>query len=90
VLAAASQTRLSSITKALDARPGLELDIPDTYSTPTDSPALATQQLQTLLRKRAGVAADAPPADAATQFRLLLAEYQEQLGAPTMPQPAPN
>jgi hypothetical protein len=81
VLEASAQTRLASITKALDARPGLELDIPNSYSTQTDTPALAAQQLQNLLRKRAGPAADAPPADAAAQFNLLLAEYRAELGA---------
>jgi hypothetical protein len=80
-LDAAALSRLASINKALDARPGLELDIPTTYSTQTDTPALAAQKLQTLLRKRAGVAADAPPADPATQFKLLLAEFHEELGA---------
>jgi hypothetical protein len=78
----AAQTRLGSISKALDARPGLELDVPNTYSTATDTPALAQEHLQTLLHQRAGVAADAPlPADPATQFKLLLAEYREELGA---------
>jgi hypothetical protein len=84
-LDAAALSRLDSITKALDARPGLELDIPNTYSAPTDSPALAAQQLQNLLRKRAGTAADAPPADTAAdpaaQFKLLLAEFRAELGA---------
>ncbi|HEV2700897.1 MAG TPA: DUF748 domain-containing protein [Steroidobacteraceae bacterium] len=80
-LDATAQTRLASITKALDARPGLELDIPDTYSTQTDSPALATHELENMLRKRAGIAADAPPADPATQFKLLLAQYREELGS---------
>ncbi len=80
-LDATAQTRLASIIKALDARPGLELDVPDTYSTQTDSPALATQQLANLLRKRAGAAADTPPPDAATQFKLLLAQYRDELGA---------
>ncbi len=80
-LDATALTRLDSITKALDARPGLELDIPNTYSTQTDTPALAAQQLQSLLRKRAGVAADAAPVDPATQFKLLLAQYREELGA---------
>jgi hypothetical protein len=78
----AAQSRLGSITKALDARPGLELDVPNTYSTATDTPALAQQHLQTVLRKRAGVAADAPlPQEPASQFKLLLAEYHEELGA---------
>ncbi len=39
-LDATALTRLDSITKALDARPGLDLDIPNTYSTQTDTPAL--------------------------------------------------
>jgi hypothetical protein len=88
VLDPAALSRLASVTKALDARPGLELDIPNTYSTQTDTPALAAQQLQNLLRQRAGVAADAPPADAATQFKLLLAQYREELGAKAPPPPA--
>jgi hypothetical protein len=87
-LDATALTRLDSITKALDARPGLELDIPNTYAAPTDAPALAAQQLQALLRKRAGAAADAPPADPATQFKLLLAEYREELGAKSPLPPA--
>jgi hypothetical protein len=87
-LDATALTRLDSITKALDARPGLELDIPNTYSTQTDAPALAAQQLQVLLRKRAGAAADAPPADPATEFKLLLAQYREQLGAKSSLPPA--
>lgn len=80
-LDATALTRLDSITKALDARPGLELDIPNTYSTQIDTPALAAQQLQNMLRKQAGAAADAAPADPATQFKLLLARYHEELGA---------
>jgi hypothetical protein len=82
ILDAPALTRLASVTKALDARPGLELDVPEIYSTATDSPALAQQHLQKLLRKQAGVAADAPlPTDAPAQFKLLLAQFHEELGA---------
>ncbi|MGC1458512.1 MAG: DUF748 domain-containing protein [Steroidobacteraceae bacterium] len=81
VLDATALMRLDSITKALDARPGLELDVPNTYSTQTDTPALAAQLLQTQLRKRTGVAAQAPPTDPAAEFKLLLAQYREELGA---------
>jgi Domain of Unknown Function (DUF748) len=78
----AAHTRLDSVTKALDARPGLELDIPNSYSTATDGPALADQQLQSRLRKRAAVADDAPlPTDPAAVFNLLLAQYREESGA---------
>jgi hypothetical protein len=77
----AALARLDSITKALDARPGLELDVPTTFSTATDTPALAQERLQTLLRERAGVAAGAPlPTDPAVLFKLLLAQYREQAG----------
>jgi hypothetical protein len=78
----AALARLDSITKALDARPGLELDVPSSFSTATDTPALAEQHLQTVLRERAGVAAGAPlPTDPAVLFKLLLAQYREQAGA---------
>ena len=80
-LDATAHSRLSSIIKALDARPGLELDVPNTYSAQTDGPALAALQLQAKLRQRAGAAADAPPPDPATQFKLLLAQYRAELGA---------
>ena len=56
--------------------------MPNTYSTVTDTPALAAQQLQNRLRKQAGLAADAPlPTDPAAQFNLLLAQYRDELGA---------
>ncbi len=78
----AALARLESVAKALDARPGLELDVPGTYSTLSDAPALAQQQLQSQLRKRAGVGEEAPlPTDPAAQFTLLLAQYRAQFGA---------
>ena len=78
----AAMTKLQSVTKALDARPGLELDVPSTWSTAIDTPALATAALQAKLRRRAALAADAPlPTDPAVQFKLLLAQYREELGA---------
>jgi len=82
VLDQTAHTRLDSVTKALDARPGLELDIPNSYSTATDGPPLAEEQLQSQLRKRAAVANDTPlPTDPAAVFNLLLAQYRETLGA---------
>ncbi len=81
-LDATAQSRLQSVAKALDARPGLELDVPSTYSTLTDAPALAQARLDSQLRQRAGVAADAPlPTDPAKQFTLLLAQYHDGLDA---------
>jgi uncharacterized protein involved in outer membrane biogenesis len=82
VLDATAQSRLQSVAKALDARPGLELDVPSTYSTVTDAPVLAQARLDSQLRQRAGVAAGAPlPTDPAMQFSLLLAQYHDELGA---------
>jgi Domain of Unknown Function (DUF748) len=82
VLDQTAHARLDSVTKALDARPGLELDVPSSYSAATDTPALAAQQLQARLRKRAAVADDAPlPAEPAAAFNLLLAQYREEFGA---------
>ncbi len=82
-----ARTRLDSVIKALTERPGLELDIPNSYSTATDTPALAERTLQSTLRKRAALADDAPlPADPAALFDLLLAQYRGELGA-TSPLP---
>src|SRR6201996_7439975 len=81
-LDATAQSRLANIVKALDARPGLELDVPSTYSATTDTPALAQQQLRNRLPTRAGVAPDAAlPTDPAAHFKLLLAQYHDELGA---------
>ncbi|HEY6457075.1 MAG TPA: DUF748 domain-containing protein [Steroidobacteraceae bacterium] len=81
-LDATAKARLDSITKALDARPGLELDVPNTFSTVTDTPALAQGRLHSLLQQRAGIAEDAPlPTEPAAQFNLLLTQYRAELGA---------
>jgi hypothetical protein len=81
-LDATASSRLDSIAKALDARPGLELDVPNTFSSVTDTPALAQKQLQSLLHQRAGIAEDAPlPTDPAAQFNLLLTQYRAEIGA---------
>jgi uncharacterized protein involved in outer membrane biogenesis len=77
-----AKSRLDSIIKALDARPGLELDVPNSFSAATDSPALAQQRLQSELRKREGVPEGTPlPTLPAAQFDLLLAQYRAELGA---------
>ena len=82
MLDSTARSRLDSVAKALYARPGLELDVPSTYSTATDTPALSVQQLQRRLRKQAGLADDAPlPVDPQTQFNLLRAQYLGELGA---------
>ena len=91
VLDATAVARLASVAKALDARPGLELDVPGTYSSVTDGPALAQQRLQDQLRKRAGSPDDAPlPTDPALLFNLLLAQFHEELGAKAPLPPATN
>ncbi len=82
LLSTAARARLDSVVKALDARPGLELDVPNAYVSLTDAPALAAAQLQQQLRKQAGLADEAPlPTQPAVQFNLLLARYRDELGA---------
>jgi hypothetical protein len=81
-LDATATTRLHSIIKALDARPGLELDVPITFSVVTDTPALAQSHLQSALHQRAAIADDMPlPTDPAALFKLLLAQFRADLGA---------
>ena len=49
-LDAAAQERLASISKALTERPGLQLEVPTTYSPDLDSAAIAQRRLEGLLR----------------------------------------
>jgi hypothetical protein len=82
IVSPAAQARLDSVVKALDARPGLELDVPNAYSSLTDAPALAALQLQSQLRKQAGLTDEAPlPTEPSARFTLLLARYHDELGA---------
>jgi hypothetical protein len=87
--------RMASLQKAMTERPHLELDVPMTYSPDLDRPALAQTELQrklvALKQKELGSQKKAPanPVDAsaltdpAEHFRLLAAEYRQELGKDT-------
>ncbi len=97
-LDASDQQRLTAITKALQARLNLELDVPSAYVPELDRSALGRQELeQKLLALRAREAAPhqregrapaapeaaTPPATPQEQFQLLIGEYRAELGAKT-------
>ncbi len=86
-LDAAAQERLGSISKALTERPGLQLEVPTTYSPELDREAIAARRLEGLLRtlpKSNEVAL----ADPAQRFELLVTQYQADYGAKTPLPPA--
>jgi hypothetical protein len=68
----AAQERIASLTKALQERPQLQLDIPVTYSPELDGSALAKQKLDATLQ---------PSADPAQRFDVLMAQYKRDYGA---------
>lgn len=91
----ASKEKLGSLTKALQDKAQLELDVPIVFSPDLDRPALARKRLDALLAARAAaadksgkkaaekLASAAAPAqltDPLQHYRLLLAEYQAELG----------
>ncbi|HTY49839.1 MAG TPA: DUF748 domain-containing protein [Steroidobacteraceae bacterium] len=92
-LDAIARSRVASLVKALTARPGLELDVPDGYNAALDGPPLATEHLDTELLRRAAAHADtrgltdaaALQADPARHFQLLVAEYEQQLPGQPLP-----
>jgi hypothetical protein len=87
-----SKEKLSSLSKALRERTQLQLDVPLVYSTELDKPVLAKVRLDRKLFARAhGDKQPRPPqgtdpnqdpalADPLQHYRLLLAEYQAELG----------
>jgi hypothetical protein len=81
-LDAAAQEKIASIAKALEERPGLELDVPTSYSLELDRAALSSRRLDSLLRSLPK-ADDATLSDPARRFELLVAQYQSDYGART-------
>ena len=82
--------QLASIGKALKERPQLKLDVPIAYSAAVDGPQMAAAQLRTeLLAREAGTregrkhpetAGEMALADREKHFKLLVEQYQAQLG----------
>jgi len=89
-LAKPSQDQLASVAKALKERPQLKLDVPMVHADTIDRPALAAVRLRGALnarelstrqgRKHPDTALELALADPEKHFKLLLDEYQAELG----------
>jgi len=85
-----ARDQLTSIAKALKERPQLKLDVPIAYSATVDRPQMAATQLRTELlareagtregRKHPDTAGGTALADPEKHFKLLVEQYQAQLG----------
>jgi hypothetical protein len=85
-----AQDQLGSLAKALQERPQLKLDVPMVSSESIDRPALAAARLHSTLlarvadtregRRHPDTAGEMAFADPGKHFKLLLAEYQAELG----------
>jgi len=84
---AAAQEKIASITKALTERPGLQLDVPTTYSPELDGASIASSRLEGLLRSLPK-ADEAALADPARRFELLVTQHHADYGARTALPPA--
>jgi hypothetical protein len=83
----AAQEKIASIIKALTERPGLQLDVPTTYSPDLDRAAVAAQRLEGLLRTlpKSDELALAEPA---RRYELLMTQYRADHGAKAAMPPA--
>jgi hypothetical protein len=86
-LDAAAQEKIVSINKALTARPGLQLEVPTTYSPDLDGATIASRRLEGLLRSLPKFD-EAAAADPAQRYELLVKQYQADYGARTALPPA--
>jgi Domain of Unknown Function (DUF748) len=85
-----AKDQLTSVAKALKERPQLKLDVPIAYSAAVDRPQMAANRLRTeLLAREAGTregkrhpdtAGEMALSDPEKHFKLLLEQYQAQLG----------
>jgi Domain of Unknown Function (DUF748) len=85
-----AQDQLASIAKAMNERPQLKLDVPIVFADTIDRPALAAAGLRRKLqarelatregRRHPDTAFELALADPAKHFKLLLDEYQAELG----------
>jgi len=85
-----AQDQLASIAKAMKERPQLKLDVPIVYADTIDRPALAAAGLRSELqarelatregRKHPDTALELALADPEKHFKLLLEQYQAELG----------
>jgi hypothetical protein len=86
------------VVKAMKERPGLQIEVPTSYTTGLDRPVMVQQKLDEKLRALAqqraaagkkGNGDDAAniPADPAQRFDLMLAQYRLDFGADAAPPP---
>jgi hypothetical protein len=83
----AAQEKIVAITKALTERPGLQLDVPTTYSPELDRASIAASRLEGLLRTLPK-SDELALADPAQRFELLMTQYRADYGAKTALPPA--
>jgi hypothetical protein len=83
----AAQEKVASIIKALTARPGLQLEVPTTWSPELDGAAIAASRVEGLLRSLPK-SDELALADPARRFDLLVTQYQADYGAKTALPPA--
>jgi uncharacterized protein DUF748 len=83
----AAQEKVASIIKALTARPGLQLEVPTTWSPELDGAAISASRVEGLLRSLPK-SDDLALADPARRFDLLVSQYQSDYGAKTPLPPA--
>ncbi len=83
----AAQEKIAAITKALTERPGLQLDVPTTYSPDLDRASIAASRLEGLLRTLPK-ADELALADPAQRFELLTTQYRADYGAKAVLPPA--
>ena len=83
----AAQEKIASIIKALNARPGLQLDVPTTYSPELDAASINARRLEGLLRSLPK-SDEAALADPVRRFDLLVTQYKADYGAKTPLPPA--
>jgi hypothetical protein len=87
--------QLGSIAKGLKERPALKLDVPIVYSATLDRPQMAAQKLHDQLaarvqasregRKHPDTAVETALAEPREHFKLLVAQYQQDLGGAPLP-----
>jgi hypothetical protein len=75
----AAKERMAALTKALEQRPSLELEVPTAYSPDADGKALALAKLDARLPALAQV----PETDQSARYDLLRKQYEKELGAKT-------
>ena len=78
----AGKQKLAGLVKAMQGRPGLQLDVPAVYSTEIDGAALSSQKVDQKIKGTDGAGPEAA-ADPAARFEQLIAQYKSESGEKT-------